>query len=157
MKGRPSANVSKNQLLRQAAHISDPPSRSETFHRPTGRQAKGTANLPRYNPSIFRPWRHGANNDAIKRSLEFTGPEADDLADFHGDPRDPKLALYVAGNSFFAMAPSVRTIELEYRQYRGRLYWETIPPGLLVQQIQAGGTVTCGNMTWTVKADCYFW
>jgi hypothetical protein len=30
------------------------------------------------------------------------------------------------------------------------------PARILVQQIQAGGTVTCGNMTWTVRADCYF-
>ena len=110
----------------------------------------------RYNPSIFPPWQHGANNDRIKRGLEFTVPEVDNLADFHGDPRDPKLSLYVAGNSFFAMAALVRTFELEHREYRGRLYWETIPPGLLVLQIQSGGTVTCGNMTWTVKADCYF-
>ena len=34
-------------------------------------------------------------------------------------------------------------------------YWETIPPGLLVRQIQAGGTITVGNMTWTVHADVY--
>lgn len=54
------------------------------------------------------------------------------------------------------MAALVRIFELEHREYRGRHYWETIPPGLLVLQIQSGGTVTCGNMTWTVKADCYF-
>jgi ABC-type molybdate transport system substrate-binding protein len=146
------ANARQQRFLRQA---SDPSARSETV-RPREGELKDASNLPRYNPSIFPPWQHGANNDAVKRGLEFTVPEADNLADFHGDPRDPKLALYVAGNSFFAMAPLVRTFEREYRQYRGRLYWETIPPGLLVRQIQAGGTVTCGNMTWTVKADCYF-
>jgi ABC-type molybdate transport system substrate-binding protein len=111
---------------------------------------------PTYNAGIFPPWQHGANNDAVKRGLEFTVPEVDNLADFHGDPHNPKLALYVHGNYFFAMAPLVQRFEQEHPTYRGRLYWETLPPGLLVKQIQAGGTVTCGNMTWSVKADAYF-
>ena len=39
---------------------------------------------------------------------------------------------------------------------KARIYWETIPPGLLVKQIEAGGTITSGNMTWTAKPDAYF-
>lgn len=105
--------------------------------------------------AIFPPWQHGANNDAIHRGLEFTVPEADNLADFHGDISDPKLVLYVGGNYFFAMAPLVQTFETLHPEYKGRLYWETIPPGLLVQQMKAGGTITSGNMTWTAKADVY--
>ena len=30
------------------------------------------------------------------------------------------------------------------------------PPGLLGQQMDAGGTITVGNMTYTVKPDAYF-
>jgi molybdate transport system substrate-binding protein len=120
---------------------------SESVHRRNNQEC---------NTGIFPPWQHGTNNDAIKRGLEFRVPQADNLADFHGDPLEPKLALYVAGNSFFAMAPLVATFERLNPRYRGRLYWETIPPGLLVQQMMAGGTITCGNMTWTVKADAYF-
>src|SRR5262249_282017 len=40
-------------------------------------------------------------------------------------------------------------------QYRGRIFYETLPPGLLLRQMDAGGTVTSGNMTWTVKPDVY--
>jgi molybdate transport system substrate-binding protein len=109
----------------------------------------------RWDDGIFPPWQHGANNDAPDRGLEFTVPEADVLADFHGDPADPLLVLYVGGNYFFAMAPLVQAFEARYPQYRGRLYWETIPPGLLVRQIHAGGRVTVGNMTWTAKPDVY--
>ena len=54
------------------------------------------------------------------------------------------------------MAPLVKTFEELHQEYKGRIYWETIPPGLLVKQMQNGGTVTSGNMTWTVKADAYF-
>lgn len=107
------------------------------------------------NLGVSPPWQGGQNNDATDRGFEFTVADADNLADFHGDPRDPALSLYVGGNYFFAMAPLVQAFEAKYPQYKGRLYWETIPPGLLVKQIKAGGTVTVGNMTWTVKPDVY--
>jgi molybdate transport system substrate-binding protein len=105
--------------------------------------------------SVSPPWQNGANNDTEQRGLSFTEPDADNLADFHGDPIHPLLALYVGGNYFFAMAPLVHAFEARYPEYKGHIYWETIPPGLLVKQIQAGGTVTVGNMTWTVKPDVY--
>jgi molybdate transport system substrate-binding protein len=107
-------------------------------------------------PNIFPPWQHGENNDAIDRGVEFTVPQIDDLADFHGDLSDPKLVLYVGGNYFFAMAPLVRAFEAAHPEYTGRVYWETIPPGLLVEQLKAGGRISSGNMTWTAKADAYF-
>ncbi len=83
-------------------------------------------------------------------------PEVDDMADFHGSLDDPKLVLYVGGNYFFAMAPLVKAFESEHPEYKGKLFWETIPPGLLVDQMDAGGTITVGNMTFTVKPDAYF-
>ena len=108
-----------------------------------------------HSESVSPPWQSGANNDATQRGLGFTEPDADNLADFHGDPIHPALALYVGGNYFFAMAPLVHAFEARYPEYKGRIYWETIPPGLLVKQIEHGGTVTVGNMTWTVKPDVY--
>ena len=116
----------------------------------------GKAEAPHYKGEVFPPWQHGANNDAIKRGLEFTVPEVDVLADFHGDLTAPKLVLYVGGNYFFAMAHLVKTFEDSHPAFKGRIYWETIPPGLLEKQMDAGGTVTSGNMTWTVKPDAYF-
>ena len=111
---------------------------------------------PRPDPDVFPPWQHGENSDVANKGLEFTEPEVDDLADFHGDPMDPKLSLFVGGNYFFAMAPLVRKFEELHPEFKGKIYWETIPPGLLVKQIQNGGAITAGNMTWTVKADAYF-
>jgi molybdate transport system substrate-binding protein len=110
---------------------------------------------PVQSDTIFPPWQHGENNDATQRGLSFTVPQVDDLADFHGNLSDPKLVLYVGGNYFFAMAPLVAAFEQEHPEFKGRIYWETIPPGLLVKQIEADGTVTSGNMTWTVKPDAY--
>ena len=115
-----------------------------------------TAPTPLTKPGVYPPWQSGENNDVADKGLVFTEPEIDDLADFHGDPIDPKLSLFVGGNYFFAMAPLVRKFEELHPEFKGRIYWETIPPGLLVKQIQSGGTITSGNMTWTVKADAYF-
>ncbi len=105
--------------------------------------------------SIFPPWQHGDNSDVPDRGVGFTVPQIDDLADFHGDLSDPKLVLYVGGNYFFAMAPLVQAFEARHPEYKGRIFWETIPPGVLVEQIKAGGRITCVNMTWTAKADVY--
>ena len=105
--------------------------------------------------AIFPPWQHGQNNDATSRGLSFTVPQVDSLADFHGDVSDPKLVLYVGGNYFFAMAALVAAFEQQHPEFKGRIYWETLPPGLLVKQIEAGGTVTSGNMTWTARPDAY--
>src|SRR6201988_1370221 len=105
--------------------------------------------------ALFPPWQHGENNDAAQRGLSFTVPQIDDLADFHGNVSDPKLVLYVGGNYFFAMAPLVAAFEQQHPEFKGKIYWETLPPGLLVKQIEAGGTITSGNMTWTAKPDAY--
>jgi len=116
----------------------------------------GRTTSPRQGGVVFPPWQHGINNDALRGGLEFTVVPVDVLADFHGDLSDPKLSLFVGGNYFFVMAPLVHAFEAVHPEYKGRLYWETIPPGLLVKQMEEGGTITVGNMTWTVKADVYF-
>src|ERR1700761_7469037 len=119
----------------------------------SAQQANPTA--PGGNGEVFPPWQHGANSDALNRGLEFTVPDVDDLADFHGNITDPKLVLYVGGNYFFAMALLVQAFEQAHPDYEGKLFWETLPPGLLVKQLKADGVVTSGNMTWTAKADIY--
>jgi molybdate transport system substrate-binding protein len=40
-----------------------------------------------------------------------------------------------------------------YPAYRGRVFYETLPPGLLLKQMEAGGTVTSGNLSFSVKPD----
>lgn len=108
-----------------------------------------------YNAQVFPPWQHGANDDAVNKGFNFTVPEVDDMADFHGDLSDPKLVLYVGGNYFFAMAPLVAAFETANPQYKGHIFYVTIPPGMLATVMQQGGTFTSGNMTFTVKPDAY--
>jgi molybdate transport system substrate-binding protein len=44
---------------------------------------------------IFPPWQGGANAPARDKGLEFTVHEADNLADFHGDPTNAQLILFL--------------------------------------------------------------
>jgi ABC-type molybdate transport system substrate-binding protein len=118
--------------------------------------AADAAKVPLYPPHVYPPWQKGANNDAAERGLEFTVPEVDNLPDFHGNPIDAKLVLYVGGNYFFALAPLVRAFESQNPDLKSRIFWETLPPGVLAKQMEAGGTITVGNMTITVKPDAYF-
>lgn len=111
---------------------------------------------PHFDEHTLPPWQGGTNNDATDRGLLFTVPEIDVLADFHGDLTDPKLVLFFGGNYFFATKDLVLAFEAAHPQFKGRIFWETIPPGRLIQQIEKGGRITVGNMTWTAKADVYF-
>jgi molybdate transport system substrate-binding protein len=118
-------------------------------------RAPAQAGVPAAADSVFPPWSGGRNNDAVHRGLTFTVAPVDNLADFHGSPDGARLVLYVAGNYYFAMAPLVHAFERLHPRFRGHLYWETIPPGLLQRQMKAGGTITVGNMTWTAPPDVY--
>ncbi|MCL4510359.1 MAG: substrate-binding domain-containing protein [Bacteroidetes bacterium] len=104
---------------------------------------------------IFPPWSHGKNAPAIDKGLEFTVPEVDNLPDFHGSIDNPQLVIFVGGNYFFAMAPLVAAFEKEHPDLKGRIYYETLPPGYLIKQMEARGTITVGNMTWTIHPDVY--
>jgi molybdate transport system substrate-binding protein len=101
----------------------------------------------------YPPWQNGRNNNASDQGLVFTVPPADSMADFHGNLNDPALVLYASGNYYFALAAMVRAFGEAYPVYRGRVFYETLPPGLLLKQMDAGGTVTSGNLTFTVKPD----
>ncbi len=105
--------------------------------------------------ALYPPWQGGENNDAQQRGLEFTVPPVDVLVDFHGNLDRPALVLYATGNYFFAMARLVQAFEDATPAYRGHIFFETLPPGLLLKQMAAGGTVTSGNMTFTVPPDVF--
>ena len=112
------------------------------------------AKVPLYPPHVYPPWEKEQTNTA-ERGVDFTVPEVNNLPDFHGNPVDAKLVLYVGGNSFFALAPLVKIFEEQNPDLKGRIFWETLPPGILAKQMEAGGTITVGNMTLTVKPDAY--
>ncbi len=113
------------------------------------------ATPPQASEVVYPPWSQGANNPALQKGLDFTVPEVDNLPDFHGNLDDPQLVIFVGGNYYFAMAPLVKAFENEHPSLRGRIYYITIPPGLLIKMMDSGNTITVGNMTWTVAPDVF--
>lgn len=110
---------------------------------------------PKYEESLFPPWSHGANDPAVRQGLQFTVPEVDDMADFHGSLDHPRLVIFVGGNYYFAMAPLVHLFESQHPRLRGRIFYVTLPPGLLLRAMAQGNTFTSGNLTFTVAPDVY--
>lgn len=105
--------------------------------------------------SIYPPWSHGHNNPSIGKGVDVTVPDVDNLPDLHGNMSHPDLVMYVGGNYFFAMAPLVEAFEKKYPKIRGKLFYETLPPGLLAKQIAEKGRLTIGNATMTIPGDLY--
>lgn len=108
-----------------------------------------------FNATLYPPWSRGENNPALHKGLEFTIPEANSMSDFHGSLDDPKLVIFVGGNYFFAMAPLVKAFEAKHPDLRGKIFYITIPPGLLVKAMEQGNTFTSGNLTFSVAPDVY--
>jgi len=103
--------------------------------------------------ALYPPWQIGDDSDVADKGLIFTVPPVDMMIDFHGSLDHPALVLYASGNYFFAMVALVKAFEDAVPAYRGKVFFETLPPGLLLKQIAAGGTVTSGNMTFSVPPD----
>jgi ABC-type molybdate transport system substrate-binding protein len=105
--------------------------------------------------TIFPPWSHGANNPAPDKGADFQVPDIDNVPDLHGNPSQPLLVLFVGGNQFMVMPALIKAFEAEHPELRGRIFYETLPPGILRRQIAAKGIVTLGNFTLQVQADVY--
>jgi ABC-type molybdate transport system substrate-binding protein len=104
---------------------------------------------------VFPPWSHGTNNPALDKGVDFQVPDIDNVPDLHGNPNQALLVLFVGGNQFMVMPALVRAFETEHPELRGRIFYETLPPGILRKQIAAKGVVTLGNFTLQIKADVY--
>lgn len=101
------------------------------------------------------PWSKGLNNPALNKGEVLGAEDIDNVPDLHGNPMDALLVLFVGGNQFFVMPRLVADFEVMHPEMRGRIFYETLPPGLMRKQMQEGGAVTLGNFTLTVKPDVY--
>lgn len=106
-------------------------------------------------PLVFPPWSKGANNPALDKGVDFQVPDIDNVPDLHGNPNNALLVLFVGGNQFMVMPALIQAFEAEHPELRGRIFYETLPPGILSKQIAAKGIVTLGNFTLEAQADVY--
>jgi len=101
------------------------------------------------------PWSHGANNPAARKGYVFPVDDVDNVPDLHGNPADARLVLFIGGNQFMVMPKLVAGFERIHPELRGHIFYETLPPGILRQQLAHEGILTLGNLTLEVQADVY--
>jgi ABC-type molybdate transport system substrate-binding protein len=85
--------------------------------------------------------------------MQFSVPPVDAIADLHGDIVDPQLVVFFAGNQFMVVHDLLAAFTQAHPQYQ-RIYAETLPPGILANQIE-GGVLVMGNLRITLKPDVY--
>ncbi len=122
---------------------------------PGVRAGQGATARTLQGATMFPPWQHGANNDAAQRVAWSSRcrrwtcwPTSTATLD-----RSQAGAVMWAATTFSPWRRWCKAFEEDAPGVQGPpVFWETIPPGLLVKQMEAGGTVTVGNMTWTVPS-----
>jgi ABC-type molybdate transport system substrate-binding protein len=101
------------------------------------------------------PWSKGANAPAAQNSYVFDVRDVDNVPDLHGNPTGAKLVIFIAGNEFFVLPQLIAAFERRHPELTGRIFYETLPPGILLKQIAAGNAITLGNLTIQAKPDVY--
>ncbi|HKJ44883.1 MAG TPA: substrate-binding domain-containing protein [Balneolales bacterium] len=97
---------------------------------------------------ISPPWTRPPQNGKY-----FTIDGIDNVPDLHGDITNPQLNIFFAGNQFMVVNDLINAFKKAYPQYK-RVYAETLPPGILAQQIEQGALIM-GNVRISVKPDIY--
>jgi molybdate transport system substrate-binding protein len=84
---------------------------------------------------------------------DFTVPGVDDVPDLHGNPAGAQLVIFAAGNQYMVMPRLIAAFEREHPGVT-RVFYETLPPGILAKQMAAGG-IRIGNLVVADPPDVY--
>jgi len=84
----------------------------------------------------------------------FAAPGFDRAVDLHGDPASADLVLFVAGNQWFVMPELLAAFQAKYPSVR-TVFYETLPPGVLTQQIESGA-LDVDNLNLRMHGDVFF-
>jgi len=106
--------------------------------------AQDTTDPHRFDP----PW-----NDPPEAGINFTIPGINNVPDLYGDIVDPQLVIFFAGNQFMCLDDLLAGFKQQHPEIQ-RIFAETLPPGILAQQIK-GGSLTIGNLHITHQPDVY--
>jgi ABC-type molybdate transport system substrate-binding protein len=101
------------------------------------------------------PWSQGRNNPAADKGYVFQVDDVDNVPDLHGNPAGAQLVLFIGGNQFMVLPDLIEGFEKQRPELRGHIFYETLPPGILRQQMQHDGILTLGNLTLQAHADVY--
>ncbi len=88
---------------------------------------------------------------SVSEPVELTVPPVDAICDLHGDPLTAGLVLFMNGNQFMVMDELVAAFTAG-RPVPGGVFYETIPPGILIEQTRRG-SLRVGTMVLSVRPD----
>jgi molybdate transport system substrate-binding protein len=100
------------------------------------------------NDNVDAPW-----TPPPTRGKNFTIPGIDNVPDLYGDINDPQLVIFFAGNQYMVVHDLLQAFQAVHPEVE-RIFVETLPPGILVEQIEQGALIV-GNMRVSVRADIY--
>lgn len=83
----------------------------------------------------------------------FAASGFDRAVDLHGNPANADLVLFVAGNQWFVMPELLAAFQAKYPSVR-TVFYETLPPGVLGQQIESG-TLAVDDLLLQMHGDAY--
>jgi molybdate transport system substrate-binding protein len=83
----------------------------------------------------------------------FSAPGVDDAMDFHGDPCGADLVIFSGGNQWMVMPQLVAAFRRRYPAVK-RVFYETLPPGVLAAQMHAGA-LQVGELSISAAPDVY--
>ena len=95
----------------------------------------------------FGPPGYDANNSGV----HFSVCGVDNVLDLHGDIVNPDLVVFFSGNQFMMVPELIRAFQAVFPRHQ-RIYFETLPPGVLEQQIRTG-SLTMGNLLVRIEPD----
>lgn len=94
---------------------------------------------------------HPASQGHCHGGVNLTVPGVDTVLDLHGDIVDPDLVVFFNGNQFMMVPELMRAFQSVFPRYQ-RAYFETLPPGVIEQQVRTG-TLTTGNLRVQIQPD----
>lgn len=95
--------------------------------------------------------RQGQRED--RQGVVFSVPGVLEPEDLHGNPCGAGLVLFIGGNQFMVVPGLIRAFVRA--QPSLQVFCETLPPGILAEQMQCGNTLTLGHLTINVAPDVY--
>lgn len=96
----------------------------------------------------FPPWL-----PARQAGKHFSVPGIENVPDLHGDIVDPQLILFLSGSQYMVTHDLLETFKKYYPKYK-RIYAQTLPGGILEEQIEHGALVI-GNLRITHHPDVF--
>src|SRR5690348_15695068 len=85
--------------------------------------------------------------------VRFAVPRVDIAMDLHGNPARAQLVIFAGGNEWFALPAVIAAFQRSHPEVR-RVFYETLPPGVLAQQMHAG-ELQMGELRIDVQPDVF--